>query len=310
MRRLVQGIVVLLGLTLLTYALERALPGGPARAILGRRASRQAIAAFNHANELDRPVLVGYVHYLGRLLHGDLGFSYVVNRSVRTTIAQEAPRDVVLVGGSLLIALALAIPTGILQASRRNGAGDRAASTLSFLIYSLPAYALGLILIELLAIEVQWLPPEGSQEVSVLTMLRHPASLALPVLTLALGTFAFFTRYVRSAAVDVLASDFVRTARAKGVPERTILRTHVLRNSLVPVVTLVGLSLPAVFTAGLIVEDLFNFPGVGLQYYTAATQDDFPMILGITLLVGAITVVATILADLAYAWLDPRVRYR
>jgi peptide/nickel transport system permease protein len=173
----------------------------------------------------------------------------------------------------------------------------------------MPSYALGLILIAVFSIAVQIFPAEAPQESTLGGMLAHPVGLILPVITLTLVTYALFSRYMRSAAIDSLAQDYIRTARAKGLSERAVLWRHLLRNSLVPVTTLVGLSLPAVLTAGLVIEQLFNFQGLGLEYFTAATNDDFPVMVGITVLVGLATVVGNLLADLTYAVLDPRVRY-
>ena len=308
-RRIGQAVVVLLGLTLLTFFFEHLLPGSVARAILGNRATPEQIAAFNHANSLDRPLPYQYVHYLGQLLHGNLGFSYTLNRSVWGVIHDELPRDVLLVGTSLVLAVVIAVPVGVAQAVRRNRLIDYAGTGTSFLLYSMPSFAFGLILIQIFSIQLGWFPPEAPQEATVLGMLAHPSGLVLPVATLTLISFALFSRYMRSSAIDTLAQDYIRTARAKGLPERLVLWRHLLRNSLVPVATLVGLSLPAVLTAGLIVEQLFNFPGVGLQYFLAAQQTDYPVMLGITLLVGITTVVGSLLADIAYAVLDPRVRY-
>jgi peptide/nickel transport system permease protein len=173
----------------------------------------------------------------------------------------------------------------------------------------MPSFAFAQIVIALLAIRFRIFPPEAPQESTALGMLSHPSGLILPVMTLTLVSYALFSRYMRSSAIENLAQDYIRTARAKGLPERLVLWRHLLRNSLVPIATLVGLSLPAVLTAGLIVEQVFNFPGIGLQYFTAATQDDYPVMIGITVLVGAATVVGNLLADVAYAVLDPRVRY-
>jgi peptide/nickel transport system permease protein len=308
-RRLGQAIIVLLGLTFLTFFLEHLLPGSVARAILGVRASPAALAAFTHANYLDRSLLLQYGHYLSQLLHGNLGFSYRLNRSVWAVLRDELPRDLVLVGSSLVLAVVIAVPVGVAQAVRRNGLVDYTATGVSFLLYSMPSFAFGLILIQIFSIQFRLLPPEAPQQPSVNGMLLHPSGLALPVITLTLISYALFSRYMRSSAIDALAQDYIRTARAKGLPERLVLWRHLLRNSLVPVATLVGLSLPAVFTAGLIVEQLFNFPGVGLQYFLAAEQTDYPVMLGITLLVGLATVLGNLLADVAYAVLDPRVRY-
>jgi peptide/nickel transport system permease protein len=309
LRRIGQAVIVLLGLTLLVFFLEHLLPN-VARDILGNRATPQQVATFNHQNDLDRSVVYQYLHYLGQLLHGNLGFSYRLNRSVWAVIRDEAPRDLLLVGSSLVLAVVIAIPVGVAQAVKRNGMIDYTATSVSFLLYSMPSFAFGLILIQIFSIQFRLLPPEAPQEASVSGMLLHPSGLALPVITLTLISYALFSRYMRSSALDTLAQDYIRTARAKGLPERLVLWRHLLRNSLVPVATLVGLSLPAVLTAGLIVEQLFNFPGVGLQYFLAAEQTDYPVMLGITLLVGLTTVIGNLLADVAYAVLDPRVRYQ
>ncbi len=177
------------------------------------------------------------------------------------------------------------------------------------LLYSMPSYWLGLLLIAGMAIGLHALPPEAPQAATVAGVLADPRALVLPVLTLTLVNVALFSRYMRSAAIDTLAQDYVRVARAKGLPARVIVARHVLRNSLAPVVTLLGLSVPAVLTTGLVVEYVFNFPGLGLTYFNAAVNADYPVELGITVIAGVATVLGSLLADLAYAVLDPRVRY-
>jgi len=309
LRRLVQAAVVLLGLTVLVFALEHMIPGNLARAILGPRASPGALAAFERLNGLDRPVVSQYLTFLSHVLHGNLGYSYRLNQSVDSLVAHELPNDLILVGMALLLALAISIPLGVAQAVRRNRALDHVATGVSFLLYSMPSYWLGLLLIAGLAIGVHLFPPEAPQAVSPAGVVADPRALVLPVVTLTLVNVALFARYMRSAAVDTLAQDYVRVARSKGLPARLVLRRHVLRNSLVPVVTLLGLSVPAVLTTGLVVEYVFNFPGLGLTYYNAAVNADYPVELGITVIVGIATVLGSLLADLAYAVLDPRVRY-
>ncbi len=242
-------------------------------------------------------------------MHGNLGFSYRLNRSVDSIIASDLPRDILLVGTSLVLAVVIAVPVGVMQAVKRNRGLDYAGTATAFVLYSMPSYALGLILIGFFAITIKALPSEAPQGTTVGSMLAHPSGLVLPVATLTLVTFALFSRYMRSSAIENLAQDYIRTARAKGLPERTVLRRHLLRNSLIPVATLVGLSLPAVLTAGLVLEYLFNFQGLGLEYFNAATNSDFPVMLGITVLIGFATVVGNLFADIAYAVLDPRVRY-
>jgi len=300
---------VVLGVTIITFALLHLLPGSLARDILGNRASPQAIAAFNHANGLDTPVWNQYWLFLDKLLHGNLGYSFQYNRTVDSLLASELPRDVVLGGLALIFSLAIAIPIGVAQAVRRNGALDYAGTGVSFVLYSMPQYAIALLLIQFLAISFHVFPAEAPQSASALGMLEHPAGLVLPVASLTLVTYALFSRYMRSSAIDTLAQDYIRTARAKGLPERLVLTRHLLRNSLIAVVTLVGLSIPTILTGTLIIEQVFNYPGAGLEYFNAALRNDYEVMLGITVLVGIITVLGNLLADIGYAILDPRIRY-
>jgi len=308
LRRALQAIVVLLGVTFVTFALEQLAPGNPAREVLGVRATPVAIAAFDRTYGLNQPFVVQYLQFLNHLAHGNLGFSWKQNRTVNSLVVSELPRDILLVGLSLILALLIAVPTGLRQAVRRNGAFDYAATGLSFLLYSMPPYIPGLLAISLLAVRLQVLPSEAPQDASVAGLLTHPAGLILPVLTLTLISYGSFSRYVRSSAISCLEQDFILTARTKGLRQRTIVWRHVLRNSLGPVITLVGLALPQVLTAGLVVEYLFNFQGVGLEYYNAAVNGDFPVMVAVTVLVAAVTVIGNLAADVAYAILDPRVR--
>jgi len=309
LRRAAQAVIVVLGVTAVTFILEHLIPGSLARAILGTRASAAEVAAFNRANGLDHPLTEQYLVFLGRLARGDLGYSYRLNQSVDSLVLHQLPNDVVLVGTALALALAIAIPLGIAQAVNRNRAVDHAATSAAFALYSMPSYWLAILLIAGLSIAVHALPPEAPQAASVGGLLADPRALVLPVLTLTLVNVALFSRYMRSSAIATLAEDYVRVARAKGLPTRLVLGRHVLRNSLISVTTLVGLSFPAVLTSGLVVEYVFNVPGVGLTYYTAAVNADYPVELGITVLVGIVTVLGNLLADVAYAVLDPRVRY-
>jgi peptide/nickel transport system permease protein len=308
-RRLGQAIVVTIGVTLITFALLHALPGSLARDILGNRAPPQAIAQFNHQNALDRPLYTQYWIFLKKLAQGNLGFSYQYQRTTDSLLATDLPRDLVLGGISLILSLVIAIPVGIAQAVRRNGVIDYAGTGVSFILYSMPQYAIALLLIQFLSISFHVFPAEAPQQTSALGMLSHPSGLVLPVLSLTLVTYAQFSRYMRSSAIDTLAQDYMRTARAKGLPERLVLSRHLLRNSLIAVVTLVGLSIPYVITGTLIIEQVFNFPGTGLEYFQAALRNDYEVMLGITVLVGVVTVVGNLMADIGYAILDPRIRY-
>lgn len=308
-RRLLQSIVVVLLVTMIVFILLHLLPGGPARAQLGTRATPAAIANFNHEMGYDRPVPIQYWNWLTQLVTGNLGFSTKLNQSVVSLIGERLPKTLVLTILSTLFALVVAIPLGLIQAVKRNHAADYAITAAAFIFYATPPFFLGVVLIVVFAVYLPILPAEAPQSSSLGIILSQPAGLILPVLTLALVTIAQFSRYMRSSVIENLAEDYVRTARAKGAGERSVLIRHVLRNSLIPVATLLGLSLPAIFSGALITEAVFNFPGMGQLFWTAAQTQDYPIMLGITVLVGVATVIGSLLADLAYAVLDPRVRY-
>jgi peptide/nickel transport system permease protein len=309
-RRLVQAVIVVIGVTMVTFLLQRLIPGSLARAVMGNHATIAQINAFNKEYGLNKSWPVQYWDFFNQLLHGNLGYSFKQSRSVDSIVSQYLPRDVFLVGTSLFLALLIAIPSGIVQAVKRNRLLDYTGTGIAFVLYSMPTYWMGLILISLFSITFRWLPAAAPQEPTLIGILEHPTGLLMPIATLTLVSYALFSRYMRSSAIDSLTQDYVRTANAKGLSQRWILGRHVLRNSLVSVITLVGLSLPSVLTAGLIVEYVFNFQGLGLAYYNAALTSDYPVELGITVLIGVSTVVGNLLADVAYAALDPRIRYR
>jgi peptide/nickel transport system permease protein len=308
-RRVMQAVIVLLGVSVIVFWMRHLLPGSIAKAILGPRAGRQAIALFNRQNGLDKPLPVQFLVFLNQLIHGNLGFSFKQNMSVDTIVIHDLPNDAILVGVSLFLALLIAIPIGVMQAVKRNKLTDYTGTGVSFVLYSTPTYLIGLLLVAAFAVNLHVLPAEAPQASTFLGVLGDPVALILPIVTLTAVTYALFSRYMRSSAIDSLTQDYIRTARAKGLKQRAILSRHLLRNSLIPVATLVGLSLPGVLTDGLIVEELFNFPGVGLAYFNGAVDGDYPVVFGITVLVALATVAGNLMADITYAVLDPRVRY-
>jgi peptide/nickel transport system permease protein len=308
-RRVAQGIVVVIVVSFLTFIEAHLLPGNPARAILGVHASSAQLAAFERANGYNRSLPIQYLDYADRLLHGNLGFSYVNNQSVSSLLSERLPATVILVGLSVVVAMAVAIPLAVLQAVRRNRPVDYALTGTSFAFYSMPTFWLGLMLIMLFAVKVH-LFPAGAPQGGPVQILEHPAGLVLPILTLSLGSIAAFSRYLRSSLLDNLVEDFVRTARAKGASGARVLYRHVFRNALAPIITLIGLSLPGILSGALITESVFNYPGMGLLYWQSALTYDYPTLLGVTIVVALGTVVGSLLADLLYAAADPRIRYQ
>jgi peptide/nickel transport system permease protein len=308
LRRLGQSIAVIVIVLLVTFILFHLLPGNPAKAELGPKATKVAIAAFNKLNGFNRPLWYQFYAYLDRTVHFNLGYSYIQNQSVWSLAEQLLPKDVILLGISTVVALLVAIPLGVLQALRRNHFSDYFFTGLSFTFYSTPTFFLAFLLIALFAIQFHVFPPEAPQTNSAIAILEQPRALVLPELTLCLITIAQFSRYMRSSAMDNLAQDYIRTARAKGLSQRMIVWRHLLRNCMIPIVTLLGVSIPGIVAGAIITETVFNFPGMGLEFYKAATDQDYAVLLGFTLFVGIATVIGNLLADIAYGLLDPRIR--
>jgi peptide/nickel transport system permease protein len=310
LRRTGHAIVVLIIVTIIVFSILHFLPGSPARALLGVHATPAAIAAFNDVNGYNRSLPIQYIDYLNRLLHGNLGFSYHFDQPVGSLLALDLPKSVLLIGSAYVIALLIAVPVGVVQALRRYKLSDNVMTTLSFVGYAMPTFWLGILLLVVFSSTIRLFPPEGPQGASVSASLSDPGALVLPVATLTIVTVAQFSRFMRSAAIDTLLQDYIRTALAKGTSRWQMVRRHLLRNSILPLITLIGLSLPGVLSGAIIVEVLFNYPGMGWLFWTATGAHDYPVLMGFTVVVAAATVLGNLLADIAYAAADPRVRYQ
>jgi peptide/nickel transport system permease protein len=309
LRRVGQALVVVIGVMIVTFALIHLEPGSAARATLGTRANSERIAVFNAANGLDRPLAAQFATFVKQAAELNFGTSYSMHQPVSTLIAQRLPRDAVLLGLSTLVALAIALPMGIYQAVRRDRAVDHGLTVVSFVLYSMPDFFFALLLIALFSVQLHLLPSQAPQAQSVGGILSDPRGLVLPVVTLSLVNVAAFSRYMRSSAIGTLAQDYILVARAKGLPGRLVLRRHVLRNSLLPVITVLGLMAPAIVTGAVIAESVFNYPGMGLLFWQSALSQDYPVLLAVTLVVALATIAGNLIADLLYAVADPRVRY-
>ena len=268
-RRFFTSIIVIIGVSIFIFVLLHAAYPSPARDVLGLSARPAQIAAWNKANGYDDPVIVQYFRYMNNLLHGNLGYSYVENQSVFALFQERWARSLYLSGISLVIAVAIALPLGIYQAVKRNSIGDNVATSASFILYSMPSFFLGLILIQVFALSFPIFNFEASQSLNVWVVMGDWYSMTLPIMTLALITVASFSRYMRSSSMDVLAQDYIKVARAKGLPERLVLSRHLVRNASLPMVTLIGLSLPILLAGNLIIEELFNYQGLGLLFTRA-----------------------------------------
>jgi len=308
-RRVLQSLLILFLVTVFTLALVHLFPGGPIKSLLGPRATPQQVAYYNHLYGFDQPFYVQYLKWIQQILSGNLGFSTKLNQSVSSLIAQDLPKTVILAVLALIVSLAFGIPLGIYQAVKRYTKGDYILTGISFLGYATPTFFVGLLLVEWFAIDIPLFPPFGPQGTTVADILSQPRALVLPVTAYAFVLYALWSRYMRSSVMDNLVQDYVRTARAKGASERRVLWGHVFRNSLMSIVTLLGLSLPTLVAGAIFIEVVFNYPGMGLAFYNAALNVDYQVLLGFTLIATLATIVGNLLADVSYAVLDPRVRY-
>jgi peptide/nickel transport system permease protein len=308
-RRIGQAIIVLFFVTLITLALIHLFPGGPIKSMLGPRATVAQVAIFNKQYGFDRPFYIQYIKWIDQLLHGNLGFSAKLNMSVAGLMAQDLPKTMVLVLLGTIVSLLFGIPLGMYQAVKRYTAGDYALTGVAFLGYATPTFFVGLLLVEWFAVDIHIFPPFAPQGSSVGAILSQPQALVLPVAAYAFVLYALWSRFMRSSVMDNLVQDYVRTARAKGASERRVLWRHVFRNSLISIVTLLGLSLPNLVAGAIFIEVVFNYPGMGLAFYNAALNDDLQVLLGFTVLATVATILGNLLADVGYAMLDPRVRY-
>jgi len=308
-RRLLLTVPVLLGISFVVFAMVSLAPGDAINIMLGSETANPAnVERLRRELGLDRPWYVQYVDYMQRLLRGDLGQSFTYRRPVAEQIRERFPNTLLLTAGACVFALAVALPLGTAAAARRNGLVDFVSRMVAMLGVSLPSFYLGLLLIIWFGLELRWFPIRGigNWEDGLWPFLRH---LVLPSVTLGSSLAAFLTRLTRSALLETLAADYIRTARAKGLAELRVLFRHGLRNALLPVVTAFGLQFGALLGGAVVVETIFSWPGMGLLAVTAIRQRDIPVIQGTVLVFAVCFVVVTLIVDLLYAWIDPRIRY-
>jgi peptide/nickel transport system permease protein len=308
-RRFVQAVLVVLGVILIVFLLSQVVPGGEARAVLGPRATVAQVRQFDRLNGLTDPLWLQFWHYLAGLPQLRLGYSYKFTQPVWAIIRQRLPKTLVLVGVSITLALLIAIPLGVFQVVRRHKPSDYALTSVSFVLYAAPTFFIGTLLIIWFAFDLHVLPVAPPSDASPWAVFTDPRAFVMPVLTLSATTIAAFSRYMRSSLLDAMAEDYIRTARAKGATSRRVLYGHALRNALIPIITLIGLSLPAIVSGAVIVESIFNYPGMGLLVVQAAENTDVPLVLGTTLVATVATVTGSLLADILYVLADPRIRY-
>ena len=290
----------LLGVLVVTFLLLYVAPGDPVQAMVGERADAETIARLRAELRLDDPLPTQFVRYAGSAVRGDLGRSYITGRPILTDLLERFPATLRLAGAAMLFATLLGVSIGIYGAWRPGSWGDRASALLAYAGVSFPVYWVGLLLILVFAVSLQWLPPSGYGGF---------AFLVLPAVTLGMRSVAFLSRMTRAAMSEVLGSDFVRTARAKGLGERPVVLGHALRNALLPVITVLGLDFGSYLTGSILTETIFSWPGVGRYVLTAIEKRDLPAVQGSILFLSLVFVVVNLVTDLLYAKVDPRVSY-
>lgn len=309
-RRLVMTLPILLGISVLSFAIMQAAPGQPTSMNLDPNISAEDRQKKLEALGLNDPPHIQYVRWLGNFVSGEMGVSYVRKRPVKQMILERIPATVTLMGVSLLLAAVVAIPIGVISAHKQYTPVDYATTTGAFLGLSIPDFWLGLMLIMFFSVQLDWTPIGGistlGAEFSILDRIHH---LILPSLVLATASMASLVRYTRSSMVEVLHQDYIRTARAKGFPERTVVYKHGLRNALLPVITIFGLMLPVLVGGSVVVEKLFSWPGLGLMFIDATFQRDYPVIMALVMISAVLTVIGNLIADILYAVADPRIEY-
>ena len=300
LRRVLLAIPTLAGVLVVVFLLLYVAPGDPVQEMVGERADAETIARLRRELRLDDPVPVQFAHYAGGVLSGDLGTSYITGRPILRDVAERFPKTLLLAATAMVLAALVGISIGVVTARWPGGLVDRITLGAAYLGISFPVYWVGLLLILLFAVTLRWLPPSGYGRAEYLV---------LPALALGSRSIAFLARVTRSSMLEVLGSDFVRTARAKGLVERTVVVRHALRNALIPVITVLGLDFGYYLTGSILTETIFSWPGLGRYVVNAISRRDLPAIQGSVLFLSVVFVAVNLLTDLAYAKADPRVSY-
>jgi len=300
LRRLLLAIPTLAGVLVVVFLLLYVAPGDPVQEMVGERADAETIARLRRELHLDDPIHLQFAHYAGGVLRGDLGTSYITGRPILRDIAERFPKTLLLAATAMTVAALVGITIGVVSARWPGGWLDRISLGTAYLGISFPVYWVGLLFILLFAVTLRWLPPSGY---------GRPEFLVLPALALGSRSIAFLARVTRSSMLEVLGSDFVRTARAKGLIERVVVVRHALRNALIPVITVLGLDFGYYLTGSILTETIFSWPGLGRYVVNAISRRDLPAIQGSVLFLSVVFVAVNLLTDLAYAKADPRVAY-
>ena len=319
LRRLAYLIPTLLGITIVTFVIISLAPGNPVELIQsGTMSSGISIEAYNamlHLYGLDQPVHVRYFVWLKRLLTFDFGNSFLDHRPVSTKIWERLPPTLILNATSLLLALLLAIPLGLYSAVRQYSVFDKVGGTVLYMLYSLPEFWVALLLIMFFGVKLQVLPFIGMESIGARDLGffgylgDRVVHMVLPTVCLTYGSLAFLSRFVRGSTLEVIRQDYIRTARAKGLDDNQVVYRHVFKNTLIPILTLLGILLPTLISGSVILEYIFSWPGIGALFFESVLSRDYPTVMGLSFITAVMVLLSTLISDLLCAWADPRVAY-
>ena len=304
-------IPLVFGISVILFAVIQAAPGGPEGALLesGRFVDPQVIEAYRERLGLDQPVTIQYVRWLGAAVSGDLGISFSSTRPVAEMILERLPATLELMASAFLLAAVVALGLGVFSAVRQYSVFDYFGTGLSFVGIAMPVFWFALILQLVFSVKLGWLPVAGTETVGATSLGDHLMHLVLPAVVLSFRYIAGWSRYLRSSLLGVLRADYVRTARAKGLPETAVVGIHAMRNALIPLVSIMALNLAALFSGAVITETVFAWPGIGRMFVQAMFARDYPLLMGILMMGSVMVVVFNLVADILYGILDPRIRY-
>jgi peptide/nickel transport system permease protein len=314
LRRLLIAIPSLLGISLVLFVVLALAPGDPfSELATNPNVPPEVALALRAKFGLDDPIYLRYLHWLNAMLHGDWGFSFVSRMNVDTLILQRLPTTLYVIGSAQVLALLIAIPVGVYAATKPYSLFDQVANTLAFVGFSLPTFFTGILFILIFSVTLDWLPFVYTTDIKgtgIHWLLEVIRQAIMPVAVLGLFQAASMTRFVRSAMLDVIRLDYVTTARAKGIGQRRVIIKHVMRNAMIPVVTLIALQIPAVFGGAIVTEQIFRIPGIGSLLISSILSNDTPVVMAVTFVFACLVVLFNLIADVLYGWLDPRISLR
>ncbi len=310
-RRVLQMIPLFIGISIVIFLVIQAAPGGPETMLLasGRFVNPEMLAAYRARLGLDQPLVIQYFRWLGAALVGDLGYSFKTAQPVMTTIMERLPATVELMGAAYLFAMLVALPLGVYSAIHKYSLTDYFGTGLSFMGIAMPVFWFGLMLQLIFSVNLGWLPSSGRGTVGDTSFVDQFKHIIMPAVVLSLLYIAGWSRYMRTSFMGVLNADYVRTARAKGLKQRSVMLVHALKNAAIPVVTIMALDIAGLFSGAVITETIFAWPGIGRLFIQSMYDRDYPMLMGIIMMGSIMVVVFNLFADIANAWLDPRVSY-